>query len=837
MVLLTVAAALSFYAPPLVNPATYLSPSQVYQLDVDPTEPDGSGAARYRLTHRGSVAWESELPFTWYDAVVTDDGVAAGVAYSRGIMGGPYGEEDGDLRFVVLDPTGEVRFERTETRTESRAMHSQPVPQSRGVLLDTSNGRVVLRWVSDGDGKEEWFVYDVESGETRASIDPITIVDGHLIDIRALPGKPYFLAHWGVTTGSRFVLLSHALEAAWQHSVESEPTGPSARIASVDSSGFSIEHPSTSTVTVFEVTPTAGAPVVLESDHRPMEEATDALTSVPEVSLSRIGAVALGRGASDEVVRQVFSFDIDARGRFGFAQCASGSALVLVDTDGRELARSALDLPRGVGCPHVAWLRGDVWALALADAENAAGSVLAVDMTSGRTRVLAELQGSYTTSFRSGGGDGLFVLQPLEHQLQMLDVGGTETLRLPTGNYEDERALFSPEDVSSLPGGGFAVVDNLRHVIQLFSATGSYIRRIELEASLGHAPHYPAEIAVSPSGTFAVWDFGAKKPLLLLDAGGVLVSEHAPTFEDGRQTGRLRSLRFAPDGALWASDGAALLEVDADGIVRRVVGSPPTANELTEIGSTGRDRHGNYYLLDRRTGSLHVYDAEGAYSHRCDPAPNDFDDHVDFARVTISGDGTVYLANEAKDSYLVFDATGRRMDERTQNIDTIAEDWYAHPEGQDLWITTMDELYLTDANGAVLQRVRRHSDRTWLDAPRAAAVASDGRVALLTGTSSFVEHGTKLGMFNTDGSAAWTRSFPTLAPFAAIAFDADALVIGMEDRLYLIDGDGDALARLLPDVDYDQGRFDLFLVAHGDELQLLSRDERTVYRYDLTGLH
>lgn len=54
------AAALSLHEAPVLNPATYRSITDAFTLEVDPSEPDGSGAARYRLTRHGETVWERE---------------------------------------------------------------------------------------------------------------------------------------------------------------------------------------------------------------------------------------------------------------------------------------------------------------------------------------------------------------------------------------------------------------------------------------------------------------------------------------------------------------------------------------------------------------------------------------------------------------------------------------------------------------------------------------------------------------------------------------------------------------------------------------------------------
>jgi SNF2 family DNA or RNA helicase len=60
--LLFLAAAPSLHEAPVLNPATYRSTTDAFHLEVDPSEPDGSGPGRYRLTRHGETVWERD---TW----------------------------------------------------------------------------------------------------------------------------------------------------------------------------------------------------------------------------------------------------------------------------------------------------------------------------------------------------------------------------------------------------------------------------------------------------------------------------------------------------------------------------------------------------------------------------------------------------------------------------------------------------------------------------------------------------------------------------------------------------------------------------------------------------
>ena len=84
--------------PPVLNPKTYTSPSGAYKLDVDPSNMHGQGGGTYRLTRHGEEVWSGQRALTLWECTVTDDGAAAGYAYSQGPDGGPVSKA-GDTNF------------------------------------------------------------------------------------------------------------------------------------------------------------------------------------------------------------------------------------------------------------------------------------------------------------------------------------------------------------------------------------------------------------------------------------------------------------------------------------------------------------------------------------------------------------------------------------------------------------------------------------------------------------------------------------------------------------------------------------------------------------------
>jgi hypothetical protein len=139
-------------AQELIQPWTYRSPSGAVELFVTPSQRDGSGPARCRLSRAGELAWARELPFTLRDASVLDDSTAAGFAYPGGSH-----RPDGDLVVVVLAPDGSVRGEERVPRV-SRVEHGASDPTALE-LRGNAEG-FALKVCGPLAGSERWWVYD-----------------------------------------------------------------------------------------------------------------------------------------------------------------------------------------------------------------------------------------------------------------------------------------------------------------------------------------------------------------------------------------------------------------------------------------------------------------------------------------------------------------------------------------------------------------------------------------------------------------------------------------------------------------------------------------------------
>lgn len=138
-----------------MQPFQVTSPDGAYLLEVKPTHRFGSGPCTGTLSKQDTkeIVWKRELPFTFWQACVSNDGKVGGFAYSKGPMGGDPGsisdDENGAGEFLVLilDRNGTAAFEETSRRGSTFGGYTGFVPplSPDGLLFDSESNRMVIQ--------------------------------------------------------------------------------------------------------------------------------------------------------------------------------------------------------------------------------------------------------------------------------------------------------------------------------------------------------------------------------------------------------------------------------------------------------------------------------------------------------------------------------------------------------------------------------------------------------------------------------------------------------------------------------------------------------------------
>lgn len=859
-----------FGLPEPVDPKTYVSPSGRWSLDVDPSSIDGQGDADYILKNEGRVSWSGRKPFTLLDAEVADNGVVAGYAYSGGLVVA----EGSKIHLIILDASGKAVLNKTEDREESRVIHGGPEPWVNGVLLDEETDRVTFR-LDDHDRDERWKTFRLSDGKPVSTFeltDPAGTEQGYawLNDVRVVRGTPLNLVAWGIEDLAderarpdiRFALLDTAGNVFWQHDLPKDraPRATQGDKGDVNLPGalphgkrgefeirsfrtgervlFRVTGDGRSGYRVAEIQRRSLAPQPGEAAQAPgAEEIVNAVTALPPITLGR------NREGGPNPTQGVQQFDIDAKGRFGFARRDAACAVTFVLMDGdsaREYALGSLALkPNECYGPLVAWAGGSTWLVSQEYAKGGRGPIgWWIDSGTGAIRPFTITEPLMVLAV-AGTGQGAVVVLAADDNfadtLLWLDSSNVENRDFRKNIEADRGELLSPEDLTVTRGGDIAVIDVVRHVIEVFARSGAHKRSIDLEAKWGREPSYPSGLSADGEGGFLVDDFGAELPLVrILDTGSIR-AELKPQYSDRTATGRIYRLRVAPDGRLWGSDGEALLQFDDRGVVVDSIGPSAGVHRLGEVAAWAVDSDERIYAVDRRSGGVHVFDSKGMDLRTCSPLPGQIADALYDPSLSVSIDGRVLLrtseALSETEAFLEFSPTCALT---TREVSARSLFWA--PSAGGLWAQRFRELALLDAQGKEKLRINRRPDGRWLSMIYHAVIADDGSLAIATGARK--DDGREswaLNVFDADGKPRSIAFLPSSIDSGTFAFDGRRVVAWDAGRLRIMDVAGRTMALLAAPKDIQAIRkMPILLSRNGREAWVLDGERRVVHRIPLS---
>ena len=380
---------------PMVNVKSYTSALGRYSLEVDPTDLYGRGQSRCRLTENGREVWAADLPFTFSEAVVTDDGTVAGYGYKHGLGGwakqGGINEGPGEARIAILDARGGFRLDEKIPRERSLALHAGPEPTVSGLVPHAADDRLIARIHGEGIG-EKWRVYALSTGKRVGELDvtPSSESERGIVGVAAVAGPPLTLVHWWHyddngrrEPGARFTLVDLDGKRVWSLTKEADYSIPkdeeaedrlrtfirekSAILERRESGEFELWFAADAQRVVHSVKRDAGGWRVAEISRRAYTPPKDAPTppEIPVRPLEELGTFVLEGKPERSPVRDVMTFGFDAGGRIGFLRATDriATAFVLVDQAGKLLAEIPLALPKEHSIT-LTWITDDRWLIA-----------------------------------------------------------------------------------------------------------------------------------------------------------------------------------------------------------------------------------------------------------------------------------------------------------------------------------------------------------------------------------------------------------------------------------------------------------------------------------------
>jgi hypothetical protein len=885
--------------PPL-HPKAYRSPSGELSLYVNPSKRQGQGSAEYRLLKGSREIWHGERPFTLRDVRVLDDGTAAGYGYTLGLegWGGESRDDDGDFVIAIFDPEGKTRLHEAVERGFGGFLDQYPQPEAQGLVVDAENDRLIVL-VADPDINEQntaWQQYRLSTGESLGTIHPKeNMTDSDRLHWSHAPqqirGTPLTLVQWfrserePYLKGTHFALVDLEGKPVWQRTLRDDYSIPgdeeaedrlfewfleNSAILAVKAAGrFDLYFVKKEQRVSFSVQQDkAGQWAVTEIGREkyklPEEPTTSQVAGQPEglppqITLDYLGAIELsGDSAKPERPfdeHDLRGFVVDEQGRFVFIRNRTGKALDLLRIDEQGAVVNCVPLP-ALKDEHErwsghAWLGGDRFVVAKSQyGVGAKSEAWIVDFASTKLTPLPDFECPSVEAI-VGLPNGSFVVlgrhrykYTMTDELRGYDAKGRLQWKVSDGQPDDHERLFSPKDICLTADGLIAVVEVIGDNVKFYDQSGQFVRLIDLTEAWGREPSYPAGIEAMPNGELIVADAVASGGVFVrMAADGKILGEFSLQFPDGRRF--VSSLQIGPDGRMWAAHGRAVLEVNKEGVVKHVVGEAPASRRLDRIAAAAMDSRGRLYVLDEHSYCVHVFSPEGKRVLVCVPDPHDIPTCAkSFPNITISDTGEIFVSGadgasaEDREGYIRFSANGEYQGISRLGLDSITEEWHFQPGTGHRWVRRYENVFLVDAENRVIKTIERRPDGHWLEGPDELAVAPDGSVIVLDGSSFLSDAKPSFNIYSPDGTPIRTFLAPTLKHSCArIAFGGERIAaIGFEGPLVLLDRSGaackdvEAGKKLTPNRD----RF-LFLSSDGKELRLLDAETRIVHRYAVPG--
>lgn len=767
----------------------------------------------------------------------------------------------GKFHIAILAPDGKTRRLDSTDRERSRFLHDEPNPLVNGMFVDAGGSRLVVRLRNPdvNQGGERWRVFDVTNGDDLASADvpPGAASMRSLMEALPVKGTPLVILHWWHyddraqrNPGAAFTLIDLSDPAkpgeVWRrvlpgdYFVADTKEDPHASLRLIDRMRdegailrcdeprrFDLHFVAEKARVTFEVSPAPAADgrggwAVREIARgaydlpQPEPAAEPELAALELRPLGELRLVGPGRRAR-QPIRDVYDFDVDDRGRIGFIRGEPGDEarckFVLLDAKGGVAIDATPFLAPAdaeASAQHIAWLRGDRWVIT--DSGHGPGAesrAWFVDVDAERRRAdvrkLDGFEAAHVESLVSTRDGGFVALCDRHHQftitheLSRYDADGRRVWTIDS-DFGNDAVLFSPRDCALDPtdGGSIVVLNGIRDQLQVVGLDGIPKRRIDLAEAFGQEPNYPSALAIALDGTLVVGDFNGSPPIWRLKNDGTRIDHLTPRFPDGRRL-NVRGLRLDAKGRIWTDDGSMILRLNGKGVVDRALGDPPDSDAAGKIGALAVSLGGEIYVAASRGGVVRVFGPSGRLLRTLKARPTDFASDEEIQRLTVDGNGDVYIAGW-DGPYLHINADGTRVGREQQALDDVKEQWAFQPGTRQRWVAGYKMVWLVDESGEPAREIRRQPDGRWIAHPRDMAVAPDGSLALTANDgmrpSGEDGGGNRLNFYTPAGEPVRTIPLPLDGIGVRVAFNGRRAVVAGDDGLLLADPQDGTLRRL-----------------------------------------
>lgn len=871
----------------VLQPKEYVSASGEFRLLVNPSHLNGAYAGDYQLTSNGMILWSKQLPFTLWDAKVSDEGTVIGYAYTQGVDG--IFDRRGDPRpghtvVAVLDMDGSLRLHERRKREDSRFFHTPPTQLVEGFEISGTGNSFLIR-IQDADvnvAAETWAFYDISQGKkTREFRTPIGRREGlsvqSPIHVKPVRGTPLWLVQlWTYSgrpnatgkSGSVFLVVDSHGSTIWKHellddyTVGDEETEDTLRerireggaILNTDNwHSFEIQLVKEKQAVEFTVNKNAEGKYEVKESRRTQRdylkhesEGGEQNVSISPKNLPQLPflgqlALEINRQQRTHPVRSIeCGFDFDSEGNFCFVrQEEQKREMVSVDVKGNLLKEFPLKLevPNEYELDGMVHIGRNEFVLSASTHKPGRNSLAwKIDLDNQDVESFTDFPGHHVKEIVSSQNGKFAVLSTERSKYTMtdsvlvFDAEGQQLASIQQNSSDYPQTLFSPAAIATNSLGEVCVLDVIKQEVAIYGEDGKYRRTMDLEKLWGYRPNYPSGLFATLDGGIVINDFDGRFPLVQMSFGGKVLASLDPREALGRETMYVssESTRVRTDGRIWIETGEEFVRLADSGLVDVRVGTAADIRKLGDVSEVHVDRDGKCYLLDQRAGAVHVFTSEGSlervlHHERLQEAG------YSKAPIQIAKDGSAFVHSGGIDneSLVEFSNDGTYVKEHYLAYDPA----YVLPISKSLLCDDMTQALVTDLSGKqVLGRIRRHTDSSWLAKIESIAVARNDSFAIATGNENL-----KVTVFD---SKSRPQNTWDLMGYAHLDYDGNLLVT-VSDRVRVWTSEGAFLGSFaLPELKHPTSCRP-YLTDKGRRLVIVDWDyksEPRFLRYDLTSL-
>lgn len=818
--------------PTYLQPKTFQSSANDYELYIDPTNIFGAGAGNYTMRLAGGILWKQELPFTLVEAVVTNDGYAIGYAYTAGLES--YGKIPDELVLCLVDPSGKVlvnqHFERTFPRFTSGTNH--PWVSMMGYFEEGKSAWFFLRHNDLNREDGELIIIDQKEEAVR---DPFMILgkmnegEGHVWNLQQIQGAPLLLMTWQPEGGGysyknlHISVIDFAGKEHWRWAAVVE----SPKVLLSVPAPMQFCFPDQNEIVTMQITRSGEGWNVAEHSRTEIPTPTpptnppvtpSPLAHVPVVEVQPYRSFTLDRPTAPKesvTIGKQYLFD-DLGNVFSFGEDENQKTVQLYNKNGKLIAANSIPLAAVNVVRGIDWIDQENLVLVakpIGTTERAAPAfifqfnVITGELTQlgdhtfwGLWRVDVSASGnilvkSYKSESINSGG-----------QIRVFDRNGKLQLQLDENTFRENCGNCHVKAACLLTDGRIAVLDDYPPRVEILDLEGKKQGTILLTEKWGYEPNYLSTVHAGPNGGVVVVDFNGRYPTVEMDSAGNVLHKY-------RKKGTIDSF-----GKFWVSDGYTLKQESEEGEVLAIIGSEPTDELSGPLAQFHVDQQGRLYAVPARSGIPYVFDENGKLLYRAEiPANSIQNPETAMFNLLIPGEGSLrysVIENvQSRDISQVtqkyeFDSNGKQVAHEeivggTSQEETLMRGINLNPEAEMLnhgriWTRNYNAVLLKNLDGEILKEVQRDVNNHWLVGPRLELQSPDGGILVgnrMGGTTSNDKNFTSYSS-EAEIIGGFRMPNPPGSTLRNAAWDGTHVYTFVENQLVVINEEGDYVTAL-----------------------------------------